>query len=274
MTSTTKWRHKPLILLALLAGGIPAAHAAEKPPIPQAERLRAALENAHLKRLRATLEEAHPGTRFTDIQPSPVAGLYEVWMDGNIAYVPRQAPHYFIFGHIFDTAKMTDLTAARLAERFGGASTKNGPDSIVFEQLPFEDAIKTVRGTGKRHLAVFSDPACPYCRQLETELATLDDVTIFTFIVPFKGEARPISIWCAGNRVAAWRDFMLRGEKRRLATGKPCPHPITRNLELARTLALLGTPTLIWADGSRTEGFIDRTSIEARLAQTSGSAKP
>ncbi|MDR0701485.1 MAG: DsbC family protein [Azoarcus sp.] len=262
MTSTTERWQKPFIILALLAGGISAAHAAAKQPVPQTQRLRAALE------------KAHPGTRFTDIQPSPIAGLYEVWMDGNIAYVFAQAPRYFLFGHIFDVGKMTDLTAARLAERFDAAKLESGPGPIAFEQLPLKDALKTVRGNGKRHLAVFSDPACPYCRQIETELAGLDDVTIFTFIVPFKGDARPLSIWCAEDRAAAWNEFMLRGDERHLATGEPCPNPIARNLELARTLAIPGTPTLIWADGSRTEGVIDQAAIEARLARIAGGVKP
>ena len=28
-----------------------------------------------------------------------------------------------------------------------------------------------------------------------------------------------------------------------------------------------GTPTLVWADGSRTDGYADRTVLEARLKQ-------
>ena len=35
-----------------------------------------------------------------------------------------------------------------------------------------------------------------------------------------------------------------------------------------------GTPTLFWADGTRTEGFATRPVIEDRLARTSPEAKP
>jgi thiol:disulfide interchange protein DsbC len=253
MTSTTEHRTRRAapILLALLAGGwLASAHAdAPRKPIPQTERLR------------AELERMHPNTRFTEILASPIDGFYEVWMDENIAYVWARAPRYFLFGHVFDTLTMTDLTVLGIAARMSAART---PGPIVFAQLPFGDAIRTVRGNGKRPLAVFSDPACPYCRQLEAELASIDDVTIHTFLVPFKGEALPASIWCAADRAAAWRGFMLEDDQTRLASDA-CPNPVMRNLETARELAISGTPTLIWADGSRTEGFMGRAAIEARL---------
>ena len=37
-------------------------------------------------------------------------------------------------------------------------------------------AVKIQRGNGKRQLAMFSDPYCPYCRRLEQTLLQLDDM--------------------------------------------------------------------------------------------------
>lgn len=232
-------------------------------------------------RLLAALQKAHPGTRFTGVARTPIPDVYEAWMGPNMALVSSRNVRYLVFGRVFDTKTMTDLTAPKLAQaerlQMATAATENREDAppIPLAQLPLADAIKTVRGDGKRMMVVFSDPACPYCKRLETELGKLADVTIYTFLVPFQGSALPIAIWCATDRQAAWHQTMTQGDQSVLATSSSapsCAHPLERNLALAKRLNVRGTPTILYANGHRTDGYADAADIDAHLVSAASHA--
>lgn len=57
-------------------------------------------------------------------------------------------------------------------------------DGMRFDTLPLQHAIVRVRGNGRHKIAIFVDPLCPYSRQHERDLNKLNNVTIYTFVVP------------------------------------------------------------------------------------------
>jgi len=117
---------------------------------------------------------------------------------------------------------------------------------IVLDRLPTEQAIKQVRGNGELTLISFEDPNCAYCIKLDKKLNRLDNVTLYTFLIPLLSEDSIIKsrrIWCDPNPALAWNNWML---KRQLpsSTGNCDTTAIDKNLELGETIGIQGVPHL------------------------------
>lgn len=139
---------------------------------------------------------------------------------------------------------------------------------MVFNELPFQHAIEFKQGDGSRQLAVFSDPECPYCQQLESKLAQLDNVSIYVFAFPLTQlhpNAAGISakIWCAPDRASAWRDYLT--QHRQPDNAGDCDSPLDANLQLGQTLGVNETPTLMLSSGKLVTGAASAADIAALL---------
>ncbi len=208
--------------------------------------------------LAVRLQEQYPSTRISAVRESTVKGLYEVVMGRNVAYTDESG-RYFVFGHLYDMREQKDLTAGVLDDL----------NRVDVSALPLADAIKVVRGTGERKLFVFSDPDCPYCKQLEIELAKLDNLTVHIFMLPLENlhpnaKAHARAIWCAPDRARAWQDFMASGMLP--SSAATCETPIERVLALGERMGINGTPTLIFVNGQIAAGALPAADIARRLA--------
>jgi len=205
--------------------------------------------------IKRTLESRLGGVKVEAVAKTPYLGLYEVRLDGEILYTDEKL-NYIFSGNIIDAKSMQNLTEKRMREL----------TAVKWENLPLDAAVKTVRGNGKRLLAVFSDPNCPYCKRFEKDLAKVDDITIYTFLYPILSQdshEKANAVWCSADKSKAWSELMLNGT---VPAAARCDTPIQKNLELGRKYRVTGTPTLIFANGERVPGAIPQAQLEKLLA--------
>ncbi len=206
--------------------------------------------------VKKAIQEHFEGHKIDSLKKIPSLGLYEVVVGDELFYTDDKA-NYFFFGHVVDTKTRTSMTHERLQEI-------KAARRVPLDSLPLQSAIKIVKGDGKRQVAIFTDPNCPYCKQLEKELLNITNVTIYTLLYPVLNGSTELSkkIWCSSNQIKAWDDFMLRGIA---PTGKDCETPLEVLLNSGRENKVSGTPTLIFADGSIVGGMIPAAAIEEKL---------
>ncbi|KAB0651653.1 DsbC family protein [Acinetobacter bohemicus] len=209
------------------------------------------LSLANVDTVKTNLTKQHPKLKIENIQATEMKGIYSGSMDGQVVYVGEDTQHILI-GSMFRLSDQKNLTKDLMLKQ----------NSIDWKKLPLQDAVKMVRGNGKRQIAVFSDPNCPYCKQLETELSKLNDVTIYTFIYPIKTQSIAVSkqVFCEKEPALAWSNLIAKGIQP--SSKKTCANPIERNLSLGKSLALNGTPAIIFSNGFKVMGAYPAQEIE------------
>lgn len=206
-----------------------------------------------------------PESGVESVERMPTIGFFEVVIRGaqgpRILYVDEGAL-FILAGEIIDARTGQNLTEARMRRL----------NAVNWNSLPFEWAVTTTRGGGRRKIAVFSDPNCPYCKRFEKNLAKLDDITVHIFLYPvIKPESvtQTKSVWCSKDRAKAWNDLMLRDIQP--AATPDCDTPVEKLVELGRRLGANATPTWFLENGERYSGALPleqvRTLLDAAAAK-------
>jgi thiol:disulfide interchange protein DsbC len=215
--------------------------------------------------LKQTLQGRFPDIKILDVRPSPVPGLFEVLTEDTLAYSTPNGDYLFV-GSLMDTRSRQNLTKESMDAR----------NAVDFGTLPVAQAIKVVKGNGQRQLAVFADPDCPYCKKLEEELASVTNVTVYTYLYPLDdlhpgAREKSHAIWCAKDRSQAWTQWMT--EQKSVPPLASCKEdPVDELRSLGAKLRINSTPTLFLASGKRVSGLVPAAELEKMLNQPAKSA--
>ena len=234
---------KPLLLVAMM-GMVTTAAIAETP------------QEANIKKLMEP--RLGDGVKVDQVTKTPYLGMFEVRVGKDIFYTDAQAKYMFV-GRILDAESSRDFTKERMDEI----------SKVKFSDLPLDQAMKVVKGNGKRVIAVFEDPNCGYCKKFRKTLQEVDNTTVYTFmynILAPDSSVKSKNVWCSADRHKAWDDWMLNGKLPATAAASCVDTPNDKVLALGQKLNVTGTPTIIFADGSRIPGFIDAKALEAKFA--------
>ena len=212
--------------------------------------------------IRQAFRSRIPDARILGIQKLPYAALYEVAVqrgDDMAVYYTDALGQVTIIGNLIDMRTNRNLTEERLRKL----------SAIDWSQLPFRWAVTMRRGDGRRQIAIFSDPNCPFCRKFEGDLAKVDDITVHIFMWPvIKPESvrQTKSVWCSKDRVKAWNELMLKRVEPTAATD--CENPIEELVALGRRLGARSTPTWFLPNGEKYAGAMPMSEVVPLLDAT------
>lgn len=214
-------------------------------------------------KVKKAFETHFPNRKVESVTATPIKGVYEVVLPGRqVLYTDAKADYLFMDANLVDVKARKSLTEARLESL----------SKVDWNTLPLNLAVKEVRGSGARQVAVFSDPDCPYCKQLEKEsLAKLDNVTIHTFLYPLTSlhpdaMRKSKQIWCSADKVEAWTGWMRDGKA--LTGAESCDTKALDQIQaLGEKYGINGTPALVFQSGQMVAGAIPKEQIEALLGK-------
>ncbi len=194
---------------------------------------------------------------------SPVSGLFELTIekDGRqvVAYMDF-GKKYLVPGPIFNLATKKPIADAAIK---APASTKK----IDMGKITAMNSIVMGNAKGKNKLFVFTDPDCPFCSKLHLELKKLaaQDHSLAIYIKMFPLQMHPRAFDKA--RVILGRNSLELLDKAFAGIALPPPtlldsrKPVDDTINLATSLGITVTPTLILSDGRVVQGYYDAATL-------------
>ena len=205
--------------------------------------------------LKQSLAKSLPQYEASHIEKTPVEGIYQVIIGGQVIYMTKDA-RYMIDGNLIDLSTKKNYTEDAMSGIRLSEIEKLGEDKMV---------VYTPENI-KHTITVVTDIDCPYCRRLHNEMDQYmaGGVQVRYIFMPLKGKSdfrTTVSVWCAKDRNEAL-DLAKAGAE---LEAKDCENPINEHLNVSRSLGVRGTPAIILQDGSMLPGYVPASKLIAEL---------
>jgi len=217
----------------------------------------AALEQAR-ERIPVALQGVNPEIRVERVERSPVEGLYQVLVEGQVVYVTGDG-RYLIQGDMLDLVRRQAVSESLIGGARAEKIAAHGTDNMI---------IYPAKGETEHVVTVFTDIDCPHCRRFHDTLEDFSKLGIEVRYVqmPRAGEGsesyrKAVSVWCDKDRKAA----MSKAKSGGSMEGRSCDNPVSSQMRLARELGVSATPTFVTESGQIIPGRLEAAELKVIL---------
>jgi thiol:disulfide interchange protein DsbC len=211
--------------------------------------------------IRLALTKSQPNMPVGEITPSPIAGLYEVIIQGDQVLYASADAKFFIPGDLYE---MLPEGLVNLGEQKRNVSRATKIAALDENEMIIYD----VEGERKATLTVFTDVDCPYCRKLHAEVPQLNDMGIAVRYLAFPRTGldtetyfKMVSTWCSDDRLSMFTSATRGGD----IPIMDCANPVADHYQLGREVAVTGTPALVLEDGTILPGYVPAETLAGYL---------
>ncbi len=208
--------------------------------------------------------------RVNKVEFAEVPGMWLVEVEKGTNKLPIYidfSKKYVLSGSVIRLADRGDVTQERHARM----------NKVDMKRIPLDDALLLGSKTAKIKVVVFTDPECPYCKQLHGELKDVvrRDPEIAFLIKMFPLKMHPNAYTTAKSIVCARSMEFLELS----FSGKPVPPPLCNTKVVDQTLALVNdlgiqsTPTLVLPNGLVMPGFKPADELLKRIREEVATAR-
>ncbi|MGB5621281.1 MAG: DsbC family protein [Gammaproteobacteria bacterium] len=202
-----------------------------------------------------------PGLTADDVTESPIPGVYEVVVGGQIVYITGDK-RYLLKGEIVDLATNESVTEARRSSvRLRQMAQVKESEMIIFEPE-----------NPKHTITVFTDIDCGYCRKLHQEMDQMQALGIRVRYMFYprmgpgsEGWAKAEAVWCSDDRQQALTDAKLGKKIDAPSCGAT---PVAAEYEMGNRIGVRGTPAIMTEDGSLLPGYVPAAELAAYLEKS------
>ncbi len=212
-------------------------------------------------RVKAAIESL-TGSQLSEeaIERSTVDGIFVVNINGDV-YHATMSGDVLLVGEAFDIARGVSLND----------EISNRAISAAVSGFSPADMIMFTASDKQRHVTVFTDIDCGYCRRFHQEVPELTAAGLEVRYVAFPrsgiGTAsydKIVTVWCSDDP----QDAMTQAKAGRSLSPLSCENPVAEQYQAGVAGGVRGTPTLVLDDGTVIGGYLPAEELLARIGLT------